>query len=70
MIVVGVGEPGATTRESRETTEELRPEPVQIVAAELVDGDQDDERGRGGGGAIRPGNGLGAGAWAAASAKE
>lgn len=69
MIVVSVGEPGAATHQARETTVELWPEAVQIIAPELIDRDENDERRRGGG-AIRPGNGLGAGGWAAAGANE
>ena len=70
VIVVGAREPGATTRQSRETTMQLRPEPVEVIVPKLVNGDQNDERRRAGGVAICFGPGLGAGPRAAQYAKE
>ena len=46
VIVVGVAEPCAPAREPRQTARELLPEPIQIVASELIDRDQDNEGGR------------------------
>ena len=70
MIVVGIRKPGATTRESRETTVELRPESVEVIASKLVDGYENHERGRAACAAICFGRGLGAGPRAAQYAKE
>jgi hypothetical protein len=61
VIVVGVREPGATACQPRETTVQLRREPVEVIVSKLVDRDQDDERGRAGGAAICFGRELGAG---------
>ena len=60
VIVVGVGEPGTATRQPRETIAELRPEAVQVVASELVYGNENDERRRGGRAAIARRGGLAA----------
>ena len=65
VIVVGIGEPGATARQAREATVQLRREPVEVIVSKLVNGDQDDERGRIGGAAICLGRELGAGSAAA-----
>jgi hypothetical protein len=46
VIVVGIREPGAAPRESRETAPQLGAEPIQIVIAELIDRDEDYQRGR------------------------
>lgn len=54
VIVMGVGEPGAPACQPGESAMELRTKPIQVVAAELVDGDQNDERRRRGGTGIRP----------------
>jgi len=70
VIVVGVRKPGATTRESRETTVELRRESVEVIVSKLVNGDENDERGRADRAAICSGRGLGAGPRAAQYAKE
>jgi hypothetical protein len=43
VIVMGVAEPGAATREPRQATVELRTEAIQIIAPQLVDRDQDNE---------------------------
>jgi hypothetical protein len=40
MIVVCVGEPRAAPRQPGEATLELRPEPIQVVPAKLIDRDQ------------------------------
>jgi hypothetical protein len=40
VIVVRVGEPGASPRQPREAALELRPEPIQVVPAKLIDSDQ------------------------------
>jgi hypothetical protein len=39
MIVVSVGEPGASTRQPREAGLELGPEPIRVVPAKLIDRD-------------------------------
>ena len=44
VIVVSVRKPGAAAREPAEAAIELRSEPVEIIAAELVNGDEDDQR--------------------------
>ena len=60
VIVVRVREPCATARQPRETTVQLRREPVEVIVSKLVNGDQDDERRRAGAAAICFGRGLGA----------
>jgi hypothetical protein len=55
MIVVRVGEPGASMRQPREAALELRPEPIQVVPAKLIDRDQNYQRRGRGGPLIRPG---------------
>jgi hypothetical protein len=46
VIVVGVREPCAAPRESREPAPQLWAEPVEVVIAELIDRDENDQRGR------------------------
>jgi hypothetical protein len=71
VIVVRVREPCAT-RQSRQATVELGPEAIQIIASELVYGDQHYERWGGVGAGSRWGVGLspGAGGAQAQDAKE
>ena len=70
VIVMGVRKPGSTTREPCETTVELRPEPVEVIASKLVNRDENDERRGIRGAAICFGRELGAGSAAAQYAKE
>jgi len=72
VIVMRVGEPSAPSRQPVESAVQLRPKPIQIVAAELVDSDQNDERrrSRGGGRQIPPLRGLRAGAGSAKDQKK
>jgi hypothetical protein len=44
VVLVGVGEPRAAFRESRESAGELRSELVEIAGAKSVDRDENDER--------------------------
>jgi hypothetical protein len=69
VIVMRVGEPGAA-RDSRQTTVELGPKPVEIIVAHLVNGDENDERGRSGRAAICFDRRLGAGSGRGQNAKE
>ena len=43
MVLVRVREPRARSREPRKTTGELRAESIQVVAPELIDGDEKNE---------------------------
>jgi hypothetical protein len=56
MIVVRVGEPGASTRQPREAALELRAEAIQVVPAKLIDRDQNYQRGGRGSPRIRAGD--------------
>ena len=44
MILVTVREPRATVLESSESALKLRPEALEIIRPESIDGDQDDKR--------------------------
>jgi len=61
MIVMRVGEPRASPRYPGEAAMELGPEPVEVIVAHLVNGDEDDEGRRRGGAVICFGRGLVAG---------
>jgi hypothetical protein len=56
MIVVRVGEPGTSARQSREAALELRPESIHVVPAKLIDRDQNYQRGGRGGAGVRAGD--------------
>ena len=56
MVVVRVCEPGASTRQPREASLELRPKPIHVVPAKLIDRDQNYERQGRGGPRIRAGD--------------
>jgi len=43
VIVVRVREPGTSTRKSRETSAQLRTEPIQVISTELIDRDENDQ---------------------------
>lgn len=55
VIVMRVCKPCAAVREPRNSAGELRPEPLDVIAAELIDSNEDDQSRTGRGGAGRLG---------------